>query len=60
MTAPISEAFASTLRSDSAAALAALMIVSSAHRKLMVWAARMVTVEPLQEAQMLSFTIRRT
>lgn len=49
MPTPLPDDVAAVLRSDSTAALAALMIISSAHRELMAWAARM-TAGDAQEA----------
>jgi hypothetical protein len=46
MPTPLSEAFASVLRSDSTAALAALMVIANAHREIFAWAARMLGAEP--------------
>jgi hypothetical protein len=48
MPAPISEAFASTLRSDPTAALAALMVIAGAHRELYVWANHAICGATLQ------------
>jgi hypothetical protein len=47
MPTPISDSLASVLRSDSTAALAALMIIATAHREIFAWAARMLGGEPL-------------
>ena len=46
MPTPISDALSSALRSDSTVALAALMVIASAHRDLLAWAARLVGAEP--------------
>ena len=46
MPTPIPDPLSSVLRSDSTAALAALMVIASAHRDLFNWAARMVGAEP--------------
>ena len=42
MPTPLPDPLASVLRSDSTAALAALMVIAGAHRDLFAWAARMV------------------
>jgi hypothetical protein len=46
MPTPISDALSSVLRSDSTAALAALMLIANAHQDLFAWAARMVCDAP--------------
>jgi hypothetical protein len=46
MPTPIPDPLSSVLRSDSTAALAALMVIASAHRDLFNWAVRMVGAEP--------------
>lgn len=43
---PLSDGVSAVLRSDATAALAALMVIASAHRELYVWAARMIGAEP--------------
>jgi hypothetical protein len=46
MSTPLPEPLASVLRSDSTAALAALMVIANAHRDLLAWAARIIGAEP--------------
>jgi hypothetical protein len=46
MPTPISDTLSSALRSDSTVALAALMVIASAQRDLLAWAARLVGAEP--------------
>ena len=42
MPSPLPDSISATLRSDSTAALAALMVIAGAHAELFAWAARMV------------------
>src|SRR4029077_1964862 len=42
MPTPLPDSLSSILRSDSTAALAALMVISASHRDLLAWAARML------------------
>ena len=42
MPTPLPDSVSATLRSDSTAALAALMVIAGAHAELFSWAARMV------------------
>ena len=48
MPTPISDSLASVLRSDSTAALAALIVIANAHKDLFAWAARMIRAEPVE------------
>jgi hypothetical protein len=43
---PLPDALSSILRSDSTAALAALMVIANAHREIFAWTARMISAEP--------------
>jgi hypothetical protein len=51
MPTPLSEAFASVLRSDATAALAALMVIANAHQEIFAWTARMLGGEKAVEAK---------
>jgi hypothetical protein len=51
MPTPLPEALSTVLRSDSTAALAALMVIAASHRDLLAWAARMLGAEPPVEAK---------
>lgn len=46
MPTPLSEVFAAALRSDPTAALAALMVINTAHRDLFAWATRALAEPP--------------
>jgi len=51
MPTPLPEALSSILRTDSTAALAALMVIANAHREIFAWAARMFGAEPPGKAE---------
>ena len=46
MPAPLSDSLSSVLRTDSTAALAALIVIANAHKDLFAWAVRMIRAEP--------------
>ena len=48
---PLPDPLASILRSDSTAALAALMIIANAHKEIFAWAARMIGADELSKGE---------